>query len=419
MPERIRLSHKFIDSIPTPSSRIHIYDEPTPGLAICVTPTGRRVFYWIGRVAGRSSRIQIGPYPQLSVEAARADAKRIAGDAASGVVPRTRRQRAKSEWTLGRVFTHFLEFYSKPHKRSWRADERRFDRTLADWRHVPMAGITKAMVTKKHVELGESAGHYAANATLELLSTLFNYARDQLNWDGRNAVRGVQRFAELERERFLTAEELPRFFDALAKIKRETSRDFFALCLFTGARRGNVLSMRYSDLDLERGEWRVRSEDSKSKEPMTIVLSDTAMAILKRREKSKTSDWVLPGHGSTGHFMWPKAAWKQLLDMAGISDLRIHDLRRTLGSWQAMGGSSMIVIGGSLGHKSTSATRVYARLQNDPIRQSVDAATAAMLAAAHRDSTFFQNVASSPTHPPASPTRPCVRLAKRSKKPKK
>ena len=66
--------------------------------------------------------------------------------------------------------------------------------------------------------------------------------------------------------------------------------------------------------------------------------------------------------------------WRKVLERAGIQNLRLHDIRRTLGSYQAISGASLQVIGKSLGHKSSTATEVYARMNLDPIKQSVDKA---------------------------------------------
>jgi integrase len=67
-----------------------------------------------------------------------------------------------------------------------------------------------------------------------------------------------------------------------------------------------------------------------------------ALEILKRRKETVTNEWVFAGHGRTGHLVEPKGAWKRILKAAGLSDLRLHDLRRTLGSWQAIMGSSLL-----------------------------------------------------------------------------
>ena len=74
----------------------------------------------------------------------------------------------------------------------------------------------------------------------------------------------------------------------------------------------------------------------------------------------------------------PKRGWARLPERSRLEDLRIHDLRRSLGSWQAMTGASLAIIGKSLNHKTVQATAVYARLNIDPVRQSVQAAVDAI-----------------------------------------
>lgn len=103
------------------------------------------------------------------------------------------------------------------------------------------------------------------------------------------------------------------------------------------------------------------------------------MDILRRRESHKNeSPWIFPGIGKIGHFADPKKAWKRILEKSHIQNLRIHDLRRSLGSWQAATGANLSIIGKTLGHKNTSTTAIYARLNLDPIRESMNKATDAM-----------------------------------------
>jgi integrase len=89
----------------------------------------------------------------------------------------------------------------------------------------------------------------------------------------------------------------------------------------------------------------------------------------------------IAGRPSTkaGHLIEPKSGWKRILNRAGIKDLRIHDLRRTVGSWQAATGANSYIIGGTLGHKDQKSTAIYASLNIDPIRASLEKATEAML----------------------------------------
>ena len=174
-------------------------------------------------------------------------------------------------------------------------------------------------------------------------------------------------------------DELTPFFTALSESTNEIMRDFFLLALLTGARRANVSAMRWADIDLVAGVWRIAK--TKNGTPQTVTLSPEAVTVLESR-KAGGGEFVFPGEGTTKHIVEPKKAWATLLKAAGIENLRIHDLRRTLGSWQARTGASLPIIGKSLNHKTHQATAIYARLDLDPVRQSVNTATAAMMEAA-------------------------------------
>jgi integrase len=165
----------------------------------------------------------------------------------------------------------------------------------------------------------------------------------------------------------------------LAKETNDTIRDYFLLSLLTGARRANVLSMHWADVNLERAEWRLKT--TKNDIPQTVTLSPQAVEILRNRLSADATGFVFPGSGKSGHLVEPKKGWERVLARAGLSDLRIHDLRRTLGSWQAKQGASLAIIGKSLNHKNQNTTAIYARLDQDPVRASVNAANSAMLMA--------------------------------------
>ena len=140
--------------------------------------------------------------------------------------------------------------------------------------------------------------------------------------------------------------------------------------------------MRWEELNLARATWIIPAEKSKSGEAVHVALTPPVLRILKERKLNSISEWIFPGTGRSGHLVEPKSAWKRILKRAGLTDLRLHDLRRTLGSWQAATGASLPIIGKSLGHKSLQATQIYARLNLDPVRDAVNTATNAMLAAA-------------------------------------
>ena len=110
-------------------------------------------------------------------------------------------------------------------------------------------------------------------------------------------------------------------------------------------------------------------------ESLIVPLTTQAIQILKTHYQNRTSDWVFASTvSSSGHVEEPRRSWRRILKNAGIENLRVHDLRRTLGSWQAASGANSYIIGKSLGHKTQAATAIYARLNIDPVRDSVSRA---------------------------------------------
>ena len=244
--------------------------------------------------------------------------------------------------------------------------------------------IRKADLTALHAKIGRDNGHYQANRVLALVRAMFNKA-DDIGFHGTNPAKGVAKFKEEKRDRFLQAGELPKFFAALNAEPNEDFRDAFTLAILTGARRGNVLAMRWEDIDLQRGLWSIPAAVAKAGVTIVVPLVAPAVTLLEGRRKAAAgSPWVFPSTSKAGHLVETKSAWKRILDRAGLSNVRMHDLRRTLGSWQALLGSSLPIIGKSLGHTQASTTQVYARLTVDPVRESVDRATTAILDAASR-----------------------------------
>lgn len=167
-------------------------------------------------------------------------------------------------------------------------------------------------------------------------------------------------------------------------------RDLLFMLLFTGQRKRNVCKMQWKDIDMERGLWYVAGEQLKNGSPLVVVLPTQSLEILKMRHNSpsKHEDWVFPSERGTGAVVEPKKAWERVRTRSGLTDVRMHDLRRTLGSWQALTGTSLQIIGKSLGHKSMKATEVYARLTTDPVREVVEKATQKM--AEHWDETTIE-----------------------------
>ncbi|MHB1036053.1 MAG: tyrosine-type recombinase/integrase [Pirellulales bacterium] len=365
---------------PPKTGRLAVYDTKQPSLLLRVTPTGSMTFCVFRRVAGRPTRVCLGGYPALTIEQARKLAAQVSGEVAQGVAPTITKRRTRGVMTVGELFDLYLEQHAKPHKKSWAEDERQFNRYLTGWKNRKITTIRRADVQSLHTHIGTKCGIYAANRLRSLLHTMFTLAADH-GFDGPNPAHGVKKFREHSRERFLVADELRRFFGALQTETSETIRDYLLLSLLTGARRGNMLTMAWAEIDFARAVWNI--PDTKSGDPLSLPLSPEAITVLaRRRETTAGQPWVFPGVGKSGHLQDVTTIWKRVLQRAELEDVRLHDLRRTLASWQALTGASLPVIGRSLGHKAPATTAIYARLTMDPVRASVNTATAAILTAA-------------------------------------
>jgi integrase len=390
--DKRKLTKRTIDAIPSPAGeeRVVIHDSEVKGFSIRIS-RGARVFYLYRWIGGRPQRIRLGTYPELAPEAARRLAEKSNGEVAQGkdlaAERRRRRQPNRTDPTLGELLTHTLEHHWKPTARTWKEQKRLFDTyTPKSWTARRLSSIAKVDVLERHRLVGKEHGAYTANRWRGVLHRLFEVAIEDFDFAGGNAVRKVKPFGEQERERFVTEQELPLLFDAIDAAEDVRIADFLRLALLTGARKGALLRMRFADVDLARAVWTIPAADSKNGQPIHVPLVPDAVEIIRsRRIAAKGREYVFPGRHGKGFLSDPTKPIAKVFKAAGLKDVRLHDLRRTYGSWQAANGSSELLIGKSLGHRNSAATKVYARLTLDPVRQSVERATDAMRSVVQAD----------------------------------
>jgi integrase len=402
MSNRISFTKKVLDKLPLPpvGKRVDYFDTTTNHLTLRVSHVGTKAFVLYRKIDGVAERITLGRYPAMSIIQARQMVAQHNGAIAVGQNPAEDKRSLRQESTLGEVFKRYMVEYAKPHKKSWEIDEQRYNVHLVHWQNKKLSAIKKQHVQKLLVYIADHqrmiegidkagrrkvkkvGGKGASNQILRLLRKVFNLAIDW-GWDGDNPCSRIKEYKSQSRDRFLEGDELPKFFEALAEEPNTTARDYILASLLTGARRENVLSMRWDQVNLERGEWFI--PETKNGESQRVPLISAMHDLLKdRKAECGNGEWVFPSHGATGHLTNPDKAWKRILSRAGIDDLRgtwLHDLRRSMGSWQANTGASLSVIGKSLNHKNVNTTAIYARLALDPVRESMEKAAGAMFEA--------------------------------------
>jgi integrase len=429
--EVLNLTKRAIDSIQKPGSRKVYLDSETDYLRLVITAEDRRTWRFVRKVSGRVRFITIGTYPSTTPAMARAEAKRISAEYDAGRDPAEEKKQLRKVKTWAELFDWYIENHAKPHKKSWQDDEDLNRLYCSQWTRRPYTAITVDVVTRWHKRIGREKNRngepktHQADRVLAMVKTVFSKAIAAEVITGKNPAQTVSKFysssKQYSRDRFLSGDEIGRLLQALAEYHDQDASDFFTVALFCGARRANVQAMRWQDMDLsdpEKPQWRIPGDESKNKEPMQVQIVEPVISILNRRHEEQRErlcslrekrdlnkltqreaaslklaelgeGYVFPpkqkgkpkknGEPPTPHLTEPKRAWKTICHNAGIEKLRIHDLRRTLGSWQAIMGASLQIIGKSLGHKSTQSTEIYARLDRDPVRDSVEVATRKML----------------------------------------
>jgi len=378
-------------ALPTPETgkRVVYLDAKTTGLQIRVTSSGAKTFSLYRRIkGGQPERVTLGRFPSMTIEQARKLAARVNAEIEEGSNPAQVKRVKKGELTFDELFKEYGERHGAK-KKSWATDQSLYANHLQPLRALKITAIKREAISRilSNMEKAGLAGS-SINGVRALVSSIYGRA---IEWGyaTENPVIGIKTRKTVKRDRFLQAGELPRFFESLAAESNQTLRDYIIMALLTGARRSNLLAMRWAETNLDESVWRIA--DTKNGTPQNVTLSPEAVTILQARQyvADMGAVFVFPGSGESGHMEEPKKGVIRVMERAGIpygrktpNGVTLHDLRRTLGSWQAKTGASMAIIGKSLNHQSQQTTAIYARLDLDPVRASVNTATSAMMEAA-------------------------------------
>jgi len=396
-----RLTDAVVKALPLPSAgnKIH-YDSEVKGFGCRVTATGARAFILNYRTkAGRERRITIGSFPDWGAVAARQEASRLKQLVDRGEDPLDQIETDRAAPTIADLCARFEADHMPKLRPGTAADYKRMIQhfILPEMKHLRVAEVTHAdvdalhrkitrgrirrTVEKEEVEL--AGGGYRANRTITILGRMLNLAV-RWGWRADNPARGIERNPEAKRQRYLTAAELTTLTTALKAYDDQQAANVFRLLLLTGARRGEVLTMRWSDLDLDAGVWTKPGATTKQKTEHRVPLSAAARQLLLEMRSAAESvarapdavpEFVFPGRGSD-HRVDVKQAWAKICKAAGIKGARIHDLRHTYASVLASAGLSLPIIGALLGHTQPQTTARYAHLMDDPLRAATERAAA-------------------------------------------
>lgn len=382
----MKLTKRAVDALMAGPERYLAWDIELKGFGVRVSPQGRKTYIVRYRTIGGARRmLTLATSEILTAEEAREEARRALARAAMGGDP----QRMKAERRAEMTVRELCELYMEEGTATKKATTLQIDRIRIK-RHInPRIGnmkvtdVARADIQRLMIDVGNGnirkdatphtrGGKGAAARTVGLLGGIFSFAVEY-GLIEQNPVRGVKRYRDNRRDRFLSPAELARLGDVLTQLEADGADPrhvaIIRLLALTGARKSEIACLRWSELDLDRGLLRLR--DSKTG-PKVIPLGEAARELLAAL-KPNDSRYLFPDRRRpdqpTANLDW---AWVGIRRKAGLEDVRIHDLRHTFASAGLASGEGLPLIGKLLGHAHVATTSRYAHLADDPLRAAAD-----------------------------------------------
>jgi integrase len=370
-----KITKRFVESIkPDPIKTLIHWDDELKGFGLVILPSGRRTYCIQYRNNYRiKKRLKIGIHGPITTEEARNLAKIQLGQVAKGEDLAESAKKTRNLPTVKDLAQDYLERHgSKKRPKSFREDQKLLQASI-----LPFLG-TKTVSALSCRDIEDLHRHfkdtpYQANRAVALLSKMFNLA---ITWGWRqdNPAKGIQKYQEEKRNRWLNEEELQRLWAVLDRYPQHLTAYVFKLLLLTGARKSEVLQATWDQFDLDKGVWTKPSHLTKQKKMEHLPLSEKALCLLQevRKLTNQSSKYVFPGRVQAQPIKEIKTFWRTVLKTACIDNCRIHDLRHTHASHLVSSGLSLSVVGKLLGHTQASTTQRYAHLADTPLRQAAE-----------------------------------------------
>ncbi len=339
------------------TKRYEVRDKLLPGFGVRISPKNQKSFFVVTRIGTRQRRVSIGHYPLVTLSSARQKALEVLRDAQRGVAPQT--QKTQKGQRVEDVVDLFITKYAKPRTRAWEETKRVLDRELISrFEGRDIRSLERREVITIFDAAVARGAYYQANRILARVRKFFNWCIERGIID-TNPINGFKApCTETARDRVLEDHELTAIWKATDAYGFPFG-PFYKLLMLTAQRRGEVTGMRWSELDFDAKTWTIPANRAKNGRLQAVPLSDLAISIIETIPRRERCDFVFTTNGRTAISGYSKPK-KQLDADTGISEWRIHDLRRTAASGMARMGTPPYVVEKVLNHISGTISGVAA-----------------------------------------------------------
>lgn len=369
-----KLTKRTVDSLYPKAKDYFVWDTQIAGFGIRIMPSGAKTYQAQYRKGGRTRRVSVGRHGKITVDEARKLAKEVMGQVAKGENPAEDISQHRKAPTIAALCERF--FQSHVLERCKPSTQKEYRRAIDLFINPALGRFKVVDVERKDIaELHHKFRNkpYQANRTLGVLSKMFNLAEIWgLRPDGSNPCRHVPKYREVKRQRYLSNAELQRLGHTLSEVESEGSETpfivaAFRLLILTGCRLGEIQTLKWDYITPDGMEL----PDTKTG-ARRIPLPAAARAVLSALPQMPNNPYVIAGKVEGKHATDLQHPWRRIRDRAGLSNVRIHDLRHTYASNAVSSGMPIQMVGRLLGHTQIQTTMRYAHLADDPVRQAAE-----------------------------------------------
>ena len=369
------LSMRTVDGLSGDGKDIIFWDRELQGFGVRVYPSGAKVYLVQSRGPGGSKRVTLGRHGVISADRARRRAASIIARIKAGEEPEPPTSAAADSGpTVAELAERYLSEHVAVHCKPTTATGYRKvigKHILPVYGKLAVTALGREHVAGLHYRLRKTPT--AANNAIGALSRMLDQAEA---WGlvprGDNPCRVVAKYRTRRLERFLTEEEFRRLGLVLDTLEAEGRVPVHAaaalrLLMLTGCRCGEIMTLRWEDVDLEA--YGIRLRDSKTG-PRVVPLSPAAARVLAGLPRDAGNPWVIAGRKPGSRITHIAYYWYRVRERAELDDVRIHDLRHSFASRALALGESLPTIGKLLGHSKIQTTARYAHLARDSVHES-------------------------------------------------